>query len=362
VSRVERLAVDAATLPTSAPESDGTLEWDSTTIVVVRAEADGRVGLGYTYTHAAVAPLIEDLLRPLAVGADALAPQRVWEAMRHAARNLGRPGLVSCALAAVDTALWDLKARLLGLPLAALFGPLRDAIPVYGSGGFTSQSHDQMREQLGGWARDGMRMVKIKVGRDPSADPERVAVARDAIGPDVALFIDANGAFSPREAIALAETVAHHGVTWFEEPVTSDDLHGLRFVRDHAPPGMAIAAGEYAYDLPYLRRILEAGAVDALQVDVTRVGGFTPFLRAAALCDAFAMPLSAHTAPNLHAHVMVAAPRAVHVEWFHDHARIEHRLFDGALQPVDGALAPDPSCVGNGLTLREEALEEARHG
>lgn len=354
---VESLRVAAATVPTETPESDGTLSWHSTTIVVVTVQADGRTGTGWTYAHHAVGSLVDSLFRPLVEGADALGPQRVWEAMRREARNLGRPGLVSCAMSAVDTALWDLKARLLDVSLADLFGALRDTIPVYGSGGFTSYDVDRLREQLGGWAGEGLRMVKMKIGRDPDADVERVAAARDAIGPGVELFVDANGAHTPARAIEVAHHLAPQGVTWFEEPVSSDDLVGLRRVRDAAPPGMAITAGEYGYDLPYFRRMLEAGAVDVLQPDATRCGGFTGFLRAADLCEAHGTPLSAHTAPNLHAHVCLAAPRAVHLEWFHDHVRIERMLFEGPLEPVGGALRPDRSRPGNGLELDRDALE-----
>jgi L-alanine-DL-glutamate epimerase-like enolase superfamily enzyme len=261
------------------------------------------------------------------------------------------------ALSAVDVALWDLKARLLGLSLASLLGRAREAVPAYGSGGFTSYSPEQLGAQLAGWARDGLRMVKMKVGRDPAADPDRVRVARLAIGPEVQLFVDANGAYSRKQAFALAQDFAAVDVAWFEEPVSSDDLDGLRLCRDRAPAGMAIAAGEYAWDLFVFRRLLEAGAVDVLQADATRCGGVTGFLRANALCDAWNVPLSAHTAPQLHAHLCCAASRAVHVEHFHDHARIEALLLEGALAPERGLLRPDPSRPGLGVTPRLRELE-----
>jgi L-alanine-DL-glutamate epimerase-like enolase superfamily enzyme len=143
------------------------------------------------------------------------------------------------------------------------------------------------------------------------------------------------------------------GVTWFEEPVSSDDLEGLRLLRDRGPAGMAIAAGEYGYNLTYFRRMLDAGAVDVLQADASRCAGFTEFLRVAALCAAYQLPLSAHTAPSLHRHVACAAPALVHVEYFFDHERIEQMFFDGAATPVDGALRPDLSRPGMGLALKE---------
>jgi L-alanine-DL-glutamate epimerase-like enolase superfamily enzyme len=344
--------VAAYTIPTDFPESDGTLEWNRTTVVVVEATAGGTVGTGYTYADTATARLVQDLLADLVLGRDAMAVSGAWAGMARAIRNLGRPGIASMAIAAVDSALWDLKARLLGVSLARLLGPVRNAVPVYGSGGFTSYSVPQLQRQLAGWAADGIRRVKMKVGRDAAADRGRVQAAREAIGAGVELFVDANGAYSRKQALAAAEAFAASGVSWFEEPVSSDDLPGLRLVRDRAPAGMEIAAGEYGYDLPYFRRMLAAGAVDVLQADATRCAGVTGFLGAAALCEAEGIALSAHTAPALHLHLGCALRPVRHVEYFHDHVRIERLLFDGAVAPVRGVLEPDHDRPGLGLELR----------
>lgn len=354
---VERVEVSAFTIPTDFPESDGTFAWDSTTLVIAEASAGGERGLGYTYAATAAARLIHDVLAGVVRGRDALAISGAWAAMAQAVRNVGFPGIASAAIAAVDVALWDLKARLLGVPLLRLLGPVRESVPVYGSGGFTSYSLDQLREQLGGWVAEGISRVKMKVGRDPGADLERARAARDAIGPDAELFVDANGACTRKQALAFAEAFGGLGVTWFEEPVFSDDLEGLRLLRDRAPAGMAIAAGEYGYDLFYFRRMLQAGAVDVLQADATRCAGITGFLRVGALCEAEPVPLSAHTAPSLHAHPCCALTPAVHVEHFHDHARIERMLFDGALHPVRGELRPDLSRPGLGLDFKRADAE-----
>jgi L-alanine-DL-glutamate epimerase-like enolase superfamily enzyme len=344
-------------VPTDLPESDGTLAWDATTIVVVEACAADHTGIGYSYAAVAAGQLIAESLRELVVGRPAMDIPGIWSAMTAAVRNVGRAGVATHAIAAVDVALWDLKARLLGLPLVALIGRARESIAAYGSGGFTSYSPEQLHDQLAGWVDDGLRMVKMKVGRDPAADPDRLAVARKAIGPDTQLFMDANGAYSRKQALAFATRAAEFDVAWFEEPVPSDDLDGLRWLRDHCPPGMDIAAGEYGYDLFTFRRMLDADAVDVLQVDATRCGGITGFLRAAALCEADPIPLSAHTAPTLHGHVCCCVPPAVHVEYFHDHARIESMLFDGALVPVGGDLRPDRSRPGMGLVLKRRDAE-----
>lgn len=350
---LDRLDVTAYTIPTDAPESDGTFAWDSTTIVVVEAHGGGQVGTGYSYTHGVVAPLIRQALAPCVLGRSAMDVEGCWWAMVGQLRNVGRTGLGSSAVAAVDVALWDLKARLLALPMVQLLGGVRDRVMAYGSGGFTSYDDRQLREQLGGWAAAGLRAVKMKVGRVPADDPARVRAARAAIGPNVELFVDANGAFSRKQALGFGALVAEaSGVTWFEEPVSSDDLMGLRLIRDRAPAGMAIAAGEYGYDASYFRHMLDAGAVDVLQADATRCGGITGLLQVGALCTARSMPLSAHTSPTLHAHPACAIHAMRHVEYFHDHARVERLIFDGALEPAGGDLVPDSSRPGLGIELR----------
>jgi L-alanine-DL-glutamate epimerase-like enolase superfamily enzyme len=347
---VTRLVVSAYTVPTDFPESDGTLEWDSTTLVLVEIQAGGRQGLGFTYADKATARLIHDKLAEVVQGRDATAVHAAWIAMVQAIRNLGRPGIASMAIAAVDIALWDLKAKLFDVPLVTLLGAAHPGVPIYGSGGFTSYSIEQLQEQLGGWAAEGIGRVKMKVGREPQDDPDRVRAARKAIGPDVELFVDGNGAYSRKQALNQAAIFAELGVRWFEEPVSSDDLEGLHLLRDRAPAGLEIAAGEYGYDLPYFRRML--AAVDVLQADISRCAGVTGFLQVAALCQAHAVPLSAHCAPALHLHPCCAVGPLRHLEYFHDHVRIEHLLFDGTVSPVNGELSPDLSRPGLGLEFK----------
>ena len=354
---IDKLAVEIYRVPTDCPESDGTLKWDSTTLVLVRATGGGQTGIGYTYANSATGKLIHDTLANVIEGRSITAIPACWDAMVRRTRNLGRPGIVSMGISAVDTALWDLKARLLDLPLVTLLGAAREAVPIYGSGGFTSYSDPQLQKQLSGWVEQGIPRVKMKIGRDAQADIRRVRVARQAIGLDAELFVDANGAYSRKQALAQAENFAEFGVTWFEEPVSSDDLPGLRFIRDRGPAGMEIAAGEYGYDTFYFRRMLDAQAVDVLQADATRCGGITGFLRAASVCDAYGLPLSAHTAPAIHAHVGCTAPRVRHLEYFHDHVRIENMFFDGVLQPINGELRPDLSRPGMGFELKQADVQ-----
>jgi L-alanine-DL-glutamate epimerase-like enolase superfamily enzyme len=355
---IERLDVSAYTIPTDFPESDGTYAWDKTTLVVVEASGGGKRGLGYTYADISTATLIKKMLIDVVRGCDAMAVPGCWLAMVEAIRNLGRPGISSMAIAAVDSALWDLKARLLDVPLVTLLGAVRESAPVYGSGGFTSYSREQLQRQLGDWVANGIPRVKMKIGRHPADDVSRVRDAREAIGPDTELFVDANGAYSRKQALALAAIFAESGVSWFEEPVSSDDLEGLRLIRDRAPAGIDIAAGEYGYDLWYFRRMLEAGAVDVLQADATRCAGITGFMRVGALCESRSLQLSAHCGPSLHAHPCCSLNNFRHLEYFHDHARIEHMLFDGVLTPINGALRPDLSRPGMGLELKHSDAEK----
>ncbi len=357
--KIESVEVSVYTFPTATPESDGTFEWDKTTLVLVQVAAGSAKGLGYSYADKATAQLIKDSLAPKIIGQDALATGGCWSKMVEQIRNLGRPGIASMAIAAVDNALWDLKGKLLNVSVASLLGLVRTRIMAYGSGGFTSYSDAQLREQLGGWARDGFLAVKMKIGRDAVADLERVHVAREAIGPKVRLFVDANGGYTRKQALDQAYRFREEeDVTWFEEPVSSDDLEGLRLIRDQAPAGMDIAAGEYGYDSWYFRRMISAGAVDVLQADATRCAGITGFLLADALCESNSMPLSAHTSPSIHAHACCGAQRAINVEYFYDHARIEKMTFDGAMVVTDGFLAPDLTRPGLGLELKEADVRE----
>jgi L-alanine-DL-glutamate epimerase-like enolase superfamily enzyme len=317
--------------------------------------------VGYSYTSAGAASVITGTLAGAVQGGDAMAIGKAWWSMVRAIRNLGWPGVSATAISAVDVALWDLKAKLLAVCVADLLGRAQDAVPVYGSGGLTSYSERQLCEQLAGWVAQGIPRVKMKIGREPEADPARVRAARQAIGDQAELFVDANGAYSRTQALALAETFAHEaGVTWMEEPVSSNDLDGLRQIRARAPAAMDITAGEYGYEPAYFRRMLDAEAVDVLQADVTRACGITGLQGVGALCTAYEVPFSAHCAPQIHAHAGCAIGVLRHCEYFHTHARAEHILFDGVLDPVDGALTPDPDRPGLGIELKHADVERYR--
>lgn len=360
--KLHRPAVSVYTVPTDAPEADGTLAWDSTTMVIAQVSAGEATGLGWTYGSAAVADFVRGHLAPLVEGRDALDIPATHDAMCRSVRNAGRPGIAACAISAVDIALWDLKARLLGLPLARLLGVCRERVPVYGSGGFTTYHDTHLAAQLNGWVHgQHIPRVKIKIGgnwgREVTRDLSRVHAARQVIGADAELYVDANGAYTRKQAIRVGHALAQQGVGWFEEPVSSDDLTGLRLVRDALV--CDVAAGEYGYDLPYFARMITAGAVDCLQADATRCGGLTEFLRAAALAHAHGLEISAHCAPHVHAAAAASVPNVRHLEWFHDHVRIEDMFFDGALDPTGGMVQPLTG-IGHGLELRTDDVAKYR--
>ena len=348
MSPIDEISVSSLTIPTDAPESDGTLAWDSTTIVIVEARSGATAGLGWTYAAEAAAHVVEDTLAGIVRGRSTEELGAIWLDCGAALRNTGRPGIAWCALSAVDIALWDLHARLLGVPIGSLLPACHERVPVYGSGGFCSYSLERIADQLAGWVEQGIPRVKMKLGRHPSDDPARLDAARGAIG-DAELYVDANGAFSAKEAVRWGQRLTRHwDVRWFEEPVSSEEVAGLRFVREHTT--LDVAAGEYAYVPADFRDLI--GAVDCLQADVTRCGGFTGLLRVNGISVAHGLDLSAHCAPQLAAHAFCGVDRPRHAEYFHDHVRIESMLFDGVLEPVDGALVPDRSRPGHGLELR----------
>jgi L-alanine-DL-glutamate epimerase-like enolase superfamily enzyme len=360
-ARLDSVQVSAYEIPTATEEeSDGTLVWNSTTIVIVELSCGGHTGLGYTYGHPSCGGVIESKLASILEDADAMMPAKAWTEMQMQVRQMGHAGIAAMAISAVDVALWDLKAKLLGVSLADALPRFRQSVPIYGSGGFCNLSEAQLREQVESWVCSDFRSVKIKVGRDAKADPDRVRFVRELVGDEVEVMVDANGANNPQEAVGWAQRYAALGVTYFEEPVSSQDLRGLAYVRDRAPAPLAVAAGEYGWNLPYFQAMLDAGAVHILQADVTRCGGITNMLRVDGLCKARNMPFSAHCAPSISAHACCAMETVVHIEYFYDHYRIEEMLFDGTLDPTGGLLTPDRERPGLCLTVKRETAERYR--
>lgn len=361
---LEQLEVSSYSVPTDGPEADGTLAWEATPVVVVEARAQGSVhGTGWTYGPAAVGALITQDLAPLLLGSEVFDIPAAHDSMSRAVRDYGRPGLTSAAISAVDLALWDLKARLLGLPLARLLGAVRDEVPVYGSGGFTTYHDTHLASQLAGWVHgQGIERVKIRIGeawgRAAVRDLDRVRLAREVIGRQAELYVDASGGYTRKQAVRIGRPLAEHGVGWFEEPVPSEDLAGLRVVRDAVVQD--VASGGHGGDLAAFARLVTEGAVDCLVLDATRCGGVTDFVRAAGVAQAHGLEVSTRGAPHVHAQLGTVVPNLRHVEWFHDHVRVESMFFDGVLDPRGGVVRIDRSAPGHGLTLRHEEAEPYR--
>ena len=355
---IRSLKVTAFKIPTDFPESDGTMEWDSTTLILVKIIAGGKEGVGFTYGHSSVGEIIQNTLVTSLLGADAFDIPILWEKMVESVRNIGLRGIASHAISAVDCALWDLKAKLLGLPLCQLWGKAQESVPIYGSGGFTSYSSKQLSSQFERWQKKGIKEFKMKIGRFPDQDVKRIAHARKIIGPSAKLFVDANGAFSRKQALDMADHMLPYEVSWFEEPVSSDDLEGLHLLRDRVQGGMDIAAGEYGYDRFYFKTMLSAQAVDVIQADATRCGGFTGFFQACHISQSFSIPLSSHTAPALHLHACLTQNHLRSMEFFHDHARIEEKFFEGFPIVKDGKLFPHLDRNGHGLELKEAEINK----
>nr|WP_281260537.1 enolase C-terminal domain-like protein [Pseudosporangium ferrugineum] len=350
-------------VPTDALEADRTITWTSTTMIVVRVHCGDQVGTGWTYGAAACRALVEDVLAPLVKDRDALDVVGAYDAMCRGDRNLGRLSIATCAISA---ALWDSKARLLDLRLARLLAMVTDEVPIYGSGGFTSYDDTQLTSQFDHWVHgQGIPRVKIKVaeswGEHVGRDLTRTAHASKVVGDDTELYVDASGGYTRKQAIRVAHEAADCDVRWFEEPVSSDDLAGLHEIRDAVAAD--VAAGEYGYDLPYFARMVQAGAVDCLQADLSRCGGITEWQRVAAVAAANNLQISGHGAPNLHLDAAAATPNLRHLEWLHDHVRIETMLFDGATAALPGGLLrPDLSRSEHGLDFCDEAASPYRIG
>lgn len=360
---VDRIEVRALSFPTPAPESDGTLTWDHTGVVTVEASAGSHVGLGWSYTSPAAVELIRAVLAPEVLGEEASSPARLWERMHRACRNLGTRGVVMAAISAMDIALWDLRSKDLHLPLADLWGAQRDSVPVYGSGGFTSMSADQLDEQVDGWLAAGCSGVKLKIGEDwgrnVARDLDRVARVATRVRDHAQVMVDANGAYSRGQAMQVGQDLDLLGVTWFEEPVSSEDLRGLGQLRDVL--GSEVAAGEYICEIADAR--LMCDAVDCVQLDVTRCGGYTGWRRCAAYAHAANVPVSAHCAPALHLPLAISDGAVRHIEWFSDHVALESQLVDGAPLVRGGRLttARAPS-AGHGYQLKEDVSRFAADG
>lgn len=347
-----RLHTGVRHFPTPHPEADGTLEWEATTAVTVLAESGSHTGTGWTYSDPAAAAVVDGVLKSALAGADPHDPPLCWQRMVRACRNIGATGLVMQAISAVDIALWDLHARSVGVDLPRLWGAMRPSVRIYGSGGFVNEDESVLVDDIAEWTRMGATAMKIKIGQDRGGavdrDLHRVRTLVDTAPAGTECMVDANGAYTPGQALRVGRQLDDLGVVWFEEPVTSDDPHTLGELADALD--CDVTAGEYAWTVTDAQRLVPQ--VDCLQLDVTRCGGYTGWFSAAAVAAGSHREVSAHCAPALHTPVAAATANLRHLEYFIDHARLEPQLADGVPTPSGGVLTPS-SAPGHGLTLRD---------
>ena len=360
--RIEHIQVDQFCIPLPVVLSDATHgEMSHFALVTARIQtADGVEGLGYTYSvgnigGAAIRAVIEHDLKPVLLGQDARAQETLWHTLWWHTHFVGRGGLVAFALAAVDIALWDLKARRQGLPLWRLLGGQDNRVKVYAGGIDLQFPLEQLLEQTRGFLDQGLRAIKMKIGRDKlSEDVARVAAMRDLLGPDFPLMADANMRWRVDEAVRAAKALSEYQLFWLEEPTIPDDVAGhARIVREG---GLPIATGENLHSVYEFQHFISAGAVDFPEPDVATVGGITPWLKIASLAEAHNLPVTTHGVHDLQVHLLAAIPNASYLEM---HGFGLDRFIGEPLR-IENGLAIAPERPGHGVEFNWEALAPYR--
>jgi L-alanine-DL-glutamate epimerase-like enolase superfamily enzyme len=316
ITRVEVLMVD---LKPKVKRVDAIQSFVSQETPIVRiTDADGVTGTGYSYTIGtgghSVVELLKRTLVPAIIGRDAMEIERIWRDLLFLTHATTTGAITSIALAAIDTALWDLKARKLGQPLHILAGGAQDAIPLYTTeGGWLHLSTEALVEDALRAKADGFGGCKLKVGRPLHEDVARISAVREAVGPGFEIFTDANQRFNVDEAIRRARAYEKLDIGWFEEPLTAEDISGhSRLVASTSIP---IAVGESLYSAMQFREYLERHACSIVQVDVGRIGGITPWLKVAHMAEAFNIAVCPHFLMELHVALCAAVPNARWVEY-----------------------------------------------
>ena len=329
-------------------------------LVTVQIEDDdGCRGLGYTYTVGrggrAIAAMIEADLAPIIRDLTDDDIEAVWKRMWRRLHYVGRGGVASFAISAVDIALWDLQARQRCQPLWQLLGATDERVPVYAGGINLEYPIDELLKETEASLEQGFRAIKMKLGSPQLAtDVERVAAMRECLGPEIPLMVDANMAWSVDEAIAAARAFREFDVTWLEEPIAPDDFPGHRRVAEEG--ALPIAAGENLHTLREFQMLIEAGAVTYVEPDVANIGGITAWLKVAALAESHQLRVTSHGVHDLHVHLLAAVPNSSWLEW---HGFGLERFMSSRLQIEDGAaIAPDRP--GHGVELDWKLLEEFR--
>lgn len=361
--KISRIDVHLVSAQAPAGLADATRKVETIGFLLVRITTDqGLEGIGVTYHEVggeATREVIRRNMAPKLIGRDPLQTEAIWQELFHYLRGIGRKGLMFCALSAIDIALWDLKGKIVGLPLSRLLGGDRTRVPVYASGGWTSYDDDQLVDEMKTMVARGFSAIKFKVGfnggQSLGRDVERVRKVREAVGPDIRLLVDANNCFDAATAIQLANRIREYDITLFEEPVFADDIPGLaRFRRGTDIP---LATGEHEYTRFGVRDLLLAEAADIVQVDGARAGGYTEMLKCAALTQAWNVKFAPHAMENIHLPLAAAVPNTFMLERLLMFEGITAALFKNASVPVDGFMAV-PEGPGLGLTPDMDFVRE----
>lgn len=362
--KIVNVTVDLVSAPVKAGCADATRKVETVGFTIVKVTTDsGLVGFGITYHEVggeATKVLIEKSIAPRLIGKDPFNTEEFWNDLFQYMRGVGRKGLTFCAISAVDIALWDLKGKILGVPLNKLFGSSsKERVQVYASGGWTSYDDDQLVQEAKDFVAEGYKMIKIKVGASGGIyhDLRRVKKVRDAVGENIEIMLDANNCWDCATAVRFANMVKEYNIMFLEEPVFADDIPGLR--RFKMGTDMPLATGEHEYTRYGARDLLLAEAADIIQMDTARAGGFTEMLKIAGMTQAWNVKFAPHCMEYINLHLLSAVPNAMFAEKLF--------LFDDLwkniivnLPKTENGYIEVPKGPGLGMELNEDFIKDNR--
>ncbi len=346
---------------TMFPSLSGAKGWDELFVHVSTDEGiDGFAPGGRGASVDSIRAVIEKGLKEALINEDPFDIEYLWNRMFWLVRGYGRKGVAFCAISAVDIALWDLKAKALGLPLYKLLGPYTNSVPIYGSGGWTNLSEKELVEEQLSYVERGIPRIKMKVGKDfgnaEEEDIRRLAVVRKAVGDDVEIYIDANNGYYAKQAIRMAQQFEEYDVKWFEEPVLADDIDGLAMVSKSI--NIPVATGEHEYTKFGFKELISRGGADIVQPDVGRIGGVTEWMKVAHLAHSYNLPVAPHAAQLVHLHLACATPNLKVVEYLGILEVGDKFFYTDFPEPENGMWSPYPDRPGLGLELNTEVVKK----
>jgi L-alanine-DL-glutamate epimerase and related enzymes of enolase superfamily len=363
--RIASVEVHLVETPVKGNFADSTRKVETIGFVVVLVKTDtGRTGLGITYHEVggeAIRECINVDIAPRILGRSPMETEALYDESFAYMRGIGRKGLAFCAYSAIDIALWDLKGQMHDLPLFRLLGGKRNVVPVYASGGWTSYSIDELVEEAKRMVSEGYTKMKLKIGVDGgkniNEDVRRIRAVREAVGPEVDIMLDANNAWTAATAIRFADKVRELDIFLLEEPVFADDIPGLaRFKRGSNIP---VGTGEHEYTRFGVRDLILGNAVDIVQADVARCGGYTESLKIIALIQAWNLQYAPHGMEHMHMHLVAAHSCGLMLERLYMFEQVVGDVFDNPPAPKNGMLTL-PETPGLGLKVKLDALKSLK--